>query len=492
MELCIKNNRVLTFYESHPNIDFETMNILLVNVLEEVFKESNVNPTIMDNNLVTELVNNFKDLQSKVTESSEATKSITLQLYKMQNENMEQNRISAIQMNDFFSARFADYRRESLSDIKTTFGTEMGPLLQEKTERFLKEMETFHDNSVMRDVTKLVGEMQTSILQSVQYGRLDKETLLKTMEEKFSGTFLHSQTLLNAAVTVIQQETNQTRTKVDEFVNRLSNSSSKGKLSENILMTVLESLFPSGDIQSVGTIAATGDIILRRLNSTIPILIETKEYSSRNITKDEVDKFYRDVSVQNMCGLFLSQHGGIANIRDFEIVIRDGCNICVFVHNVNFSPEKIQTAISIIDHFKETLDKFSNSSTGTTNEATSKLVSISKDTLQKVNSEFRIFIDTRTSLVNMVKDFSNKMNRELETLKMPNLGQLLQESCGGNISLTTVSFECETCHETFSSKKALGSHTKRHKSELQMVPTVSTVSMVPTGSIEPTKPKLNK
>ena len=47
MSLIIKNPRVYAFYEKHPNFDFEKMNELLVDLLEN-FQES-VNPSLNTN-----------------------------------------------------------------------------------------------------------------------------------------------------------------------------------------------------------------------------------------------------------------------------------------------------------------------------------------------------------------------------------------------------------------------------------------------------------
>ncbi len=55
----------------------------------------------------------------------------------------------------------------------------------------------------------------------------------------------------------------------------MENSSTKGKLSENILFNSLHSLYPCSQIDHVGTTKETGDIILTR-NNKPKILIEIK------------------------------------------------------------------------------------------------------------------------------------------------------------------------------------------------------------------------
>ena len=92
-------------------------------------------------------------------------------------------------------------------------------------------------------------------------------------------------------------------------------SSCKGKVSENIVFNILQNLYPSGQIDSVGTQKETGDIILRRLNKPT-ILIENKNWE-RNVVQEEVKKFIHDIEQQNCCGLFLSQNCGVATKENF-------------------------------------------------------------------------------------------------------------------------------------------------------------------------------
>ena len=64
---------------------------------------------------------------------------------------------------------------------------------------------------------------------------------------------------------------------VSELLKKMEISSCKGKVSENIVFNILQNLYPSGQIDSVGTQKETGDIILRRLNKPT-ILIENKNW----------------------------------------------------------------------------------------------------------------------------------------------------------------------------------------------------------------------
>ena len=90
---------------------------------------------------------------------------------------------------------------------------------------------------------------------------------------------MNSQTLLNNVINSTEQRidtrlteikdistvnnSSQTSlcTNINDLLKKMENSSSKGKISENILFNVLHSLYPIAQIESVGTTKETGDII---------------------------------------------------------------------------------------------------------------------------------------------------------------------------------------------------------------------------------------
>ena len=60
-------------------------------------------------------------------------------------------------------------------------------------------------------------------------------------------------------------------------------------MAENIIVNILHSIYPTGQIDYVGQTKETGDIILSRKEKP-KILIENKDWG-RNVSQDEVKKF---------------------------------------------------------------------------------------------------------------------------------------------------------------------------------------------------------
>ena len=245
--------------------------------------------------------------------------------------------------------------------------------------------------------------------------------------------------------------TNALTTSVDSLVGKFQNSSAKGAISENILLSVLHSLYSTAGIDHVGQQKETGDIILTRPDKP-KILIENKNWT-RNASQDEVKKFIRDVELQKCCGVFLSQNCGIANKENYEINIHDG-NVLCYVHEVNNDRDKIKIAIDIVDHFKMKIDDLNA-------DVDTDVDTIPKDRLDAINNELQFLINTKLSLISTTKDYTQKMLKQLEELKIPTLEDYLSS----RYASATSKFICEHCGFVAKNKAALAAHKRRCKTK---------------------------
>ena len=98
-------------------------------------------------------------------------------------------------------------------------------------------------------------------------------------------------------------------------------------MSENLTIDVLESLYPSAEVESVGQTKETGDVMLTRANK--PKILR-KTSTGCAVAQTEVVKFIRDIEVQKCSGVFLSQNSKITTKQNYEINLHNG-NILVYV-----------------------------------------------------------------------------------------------------------------------------------------------------------------
>jgi hypothetical protein len=237
---------------------------------------------------------------------------------------------------------------------------------------------------------------------------------------------------------------------VQDLLRKMDNSCSKGKVSENMLYHILQTMYPSAELDFVGTSKETGDFILERTDKP-KLLIENKNWDT-NVPRDEVEKFMRDTATQNCCGLFLSQHTGIANKENFEINIHEG-NVLLYVHHVNNDADTIKVSIDILDHFKEQLDDI-----GTDKE----LETMPKEVLDKINEEYNAIKTKKLAMMKHVKDFQTSMTKEIDSIEIPTLKMYLSSRYASADTL----FNCENCNYVGSSKQSLSAHKRFCKKSL--------------------------
>jgi hypothetical protein len=311
-----------------------------------------------------------------------------------------------------------------------------------------------NEQVIVNSIEKLIKDFQKSLLNDTKdlfTNSMDVATFNKYIlefDKKITETIISSQTIIDNTLSKTEKrlddkmdkireistnnknDTTSLNVSVNELLRKFENSSLKGKLSENLILNVLEKLYPNAEIESVGKTKETGDIIMVR-NNKPKILIENKLWS-RSVVQTEVIKFIRDIDTQKCCGIFLSQNGGITTKDNYEINIHNG-NVLVYVHDVNNDPDKIKLAVDIIDHLKERLDECQ--------DYDNEQHDIPKETLDRINAEYQEFIASKTNLLKITKDFNQKFMKQINDLKMPDLEYYLY----GKFSVPSSKYVCEYC-----------------------------------------------
>ena len=456
--LTLNNKKVFEFYNEHKNLNFENMNILFVDILDNLLR--NTNPSL-DSNVAAALLDNMKALQRQVLNIKDT---------------VEKNQTD---IGTMFTLKFVDFKRDYMEDMRMILSSnaneKVAPIIKQyndalldKTRIMINEIIPKNQEILYKSIENTLDNLQKSINNDTNLlmkSSLTKDVLDKftqSLDEKFSTTLINSQSMFNSIITstehrisnklteikdasVINNSSQSTLcTNVNDLLKKMENSSSKGKLSENILFNVLHSLHPTAQIESVGNIKETGDIIMRRRDKPV-ILFENKNYD-KNVVQDEVRKFLRDVEHQNCSGIMLAQHYGIANKNNFEIEIHNN-NILVYLHKVEYDADKIKAAIDIIDYFKEAL--------GDVESGNGELVNINKETLDDINKEYQNFINNKLLHIKTIKDFQQKLIAQVDDIKVPALEHFLSKLYASSSSKENT---CDYCSYVAKNVRALTAH----------------------------------
>jgi len=459
-DIIVKNKKILDFYSQNPGINFEAVNLIFVDLFERLLGDMNsaMNSTINSQILSTvgELKSEFTSLSSSVSKlNNDITNSIYIKFQESKRE-------------------YVDYITTIVSNNFSQNSDKMNSLLQQNTSQLIDKTSLLlnevipksndsHHKRIQDSIStfqKSIAEDTTKLLQSV-----NKEDSLSTFISSFETkstnmlqplfSFINaSEERINKNVISLKDATNNSAqdkimNELSEFLGKYKNSSYKGQFGENQLETVLNQLFPSAEVINSTGIKASCDFRINRTNQST-ILVETKNYD-RNVTLDEVKKFIRDIEEQKCHGIFLSQHSGITSKQNFQIDIK-GTNILVYVHNVDYCPHTIKIAIDIIDSLSDRLAEL---------EEDIDEICIPKEVLDDINKEYSRFIERKSSIIDILKDFQKKINAEVDEIKFPCLSKYLVSKCGSILNNENETIICNICNKfEATNNRSLGAHQK--------------------------------
>jgi len=460
--LSINNEKIWKFFkERHPGLNFEEFILLFIDLVEKLTE--NVSASL-NTTMFMSLFDNVKQLQTQVDTKT-----------RLQSDS-----------NSNLTLKLSEFKREYIEDVKLILSTnvsdkiaplirEQNGILMDKTNLLLNDLLPKSNDQLSKQLSISIKDMQKAIvddthkfLSNSSISPQSLQEFVNNLDSKLSSSLLSSQALytstekrLDTSIREIkassdanlgiikelsssnQQISSSLTSSVSEMLKKMENSSSKGKISENILFGALHSLYPCAQIDSVGTTKETGDIMLSRKDKP-RILVENKNWD-KNVVQEEVKKFLHDVETQNCCGLFLAQNYGIANKEDFEINIHNG-NVLVYIHKANNDPDKIKIAVSIIDHLKSRLDQIDDKS---------EVDVISKERLDNINQEYIAFANQKLAMIKYVKDFQGKLVKMIDDVRLPSL----EEHLATRYATSSSKFTCQYC-DAFQAKnqQSLSAH----------------------------------
>jgi ACT domain-containing protein len=458
--IIVTDHLILSFYRENPTLDFVTMNHIFINILKGLSTNltettnNTINAKILS--VVNEMKENITTIRTDVINKFHETKREYIDDLK-----------TLLQNNSLSTNEKITNLLEKSNDILLTKTTlilnDVIPKSQERNYLQIESCIKSFCSNITQDTTKLL-ELNSKEEKQVQQ-------LLENIDAQFNKMFLtiqqpifnfikSSEERTNTSVQQIKenlsgQEITQNKllTEMNEFLNKYKNNSSfKGKFSEKELYYILQSIMPSDEIIEVGKETAKGDCkVIRRDKSKPSILFENKIYSVSVDTR-EVSKFERDVQLQKMHGIFISQISPITFKENFQIDIINGF-IHVYIPNAEYDVNKIKIAIDIIDNLSLRLDLIEKSST---NECR-----INNDDKEEIIRDFSSVANQKDRIIEMIKSFSKQMQEEMDKIQMPKIKQLFMNS----LALTESEFKCTFCNNyTGKNKASLSSHLRSCKS----------------------------
>ncbi len=460
--IIVTDQTILNFYNDNPNLNFITMNHILIDILKGL--STNLNETITNNinhkilnslNELTKDVNSFKqDVSSKLHD----TKKDYIESIKLILDNNTMSTNDKIQ-------NILEKNTDVIVSKTTSIVNEVVPKHNDSFfNKFELSIKNLHE-SINNDTTKLINNInkdEHSITEFVS--NIDnkfnnmivnlQQPIFSFIQSNEDRTSTNIQQIRDKLITQqISQET--LNNNLNEFLNKYRhNSSSKGIISEYELYSILQHIFPSDEIVDCSTESATCDYRVNRLNPNKPqILFENKDYS-RSVTTEEVKKFERDLALQKTHGIFISQKSNITFKEPFQIDIIDNL-IHIYLPSANYNIEKIKIAVEIIDTLSSKLDHIKNYHTESTT------INISKTDLDDLVEVFVEFTSQKNDLIDTIKTSNKQLLEKIENMQLNAVKKLLNKN---GILQQDDDFKCKYCNAfTGKNKASLAAHIRNCK-----------------------------
>lgn len=426
--ITITNPKIISFYKSHPNISIEYTCLLVIELIEKTNQDT-VSHSMLNQMLEQLKVMNTNISQVTTTVSSSQSECISNINYKMTE--LKDKYVDEIKM--IVSNNTLEKIPVLLRDQEKQITTSMNLLLNDISSKS-NEAITYKVSNVVKDLQHTISDNTTKL----SADPIQLKDFITSLDNKFSIAMSTTQKVLSES----NEKLSANQQSVNELLKKMDNASAKGKVSETVLYNILRNIFPSTSIRDTSQEPHSGDYIITRPDKEI-ILVENKSWM-KAVSQEDVKKFISDIDNKNCSGILFSQTSSIANKSDFEINIHKG-HVLLYVDNVNYDIDKIQLAFTIVDSLTLTLRSL---------DISDNTESIDKETLYNINKEYGIFVQKKTNMLKLVKDFHDNMVDQLESIELPDLKRILSMRFGSAVS----ELVCRHCNRPCKNKASLAAH----------------------------------
>lgn len=244
---------------------------------------------------------------------------------------------------------------------------------------------------------------------------------------------------------------------LEHIISNINGNNIQGEIGEKFVEYTLNKLMPSSVITENTEITDNlkYDYIMER-NNKPNLLIQTKT-SYKNVQNKEVVNFISYVREANCNGLFMSHNSGISGKDDLQIEVFNK-NVIVYIHNTNYSEDKIKCAINVIDSISNVINDYCSISDLNTHI-------IQKDDLNEINKEYNNFNQQKNIILDFIRNKPKILINQIEDLKFSKLDNYLNKNA--NYISTVGIYTCTLCNfYTSNTLKGIAAHKRGCKKKI--------------------------
>ena len=503
--------RILRFYRENTQVNFESMNLILVDFLEKLVLDTTL-ASLNENSLSTTFQSHmFRYMNQNTTKMSEITNS--LELIKDTMNNMTSNIL------DILTTKFLEIRETYVDEFKIIVNSQTNdqifPLLEknahhliDKTSAMIQEIipktqspyyekiqhSILHFHQTMMEDIKTLHQHANPIDNNNMFREflhdfeLKSNTMLQTIQQPICSYISSSEERIHsnlANIKDISMKTHGTQEKVSKeiseyfrnqteqdrmMVSRASTPSPPPIMSptgfshsmqRTQINTILSKMYPTSEITKIPRPISSetnagliSNVCMMKRANFPKMLIESKQ-GEQNVPMEEYTTFIELMKQQHSHGILVSQHSGFYSKPNYHIECHDN-QILVFVHQAEYNQDKIKAAIDIIDHLSAKIKQYTGANLGSEGDSRATEL-IEKDLLDEINKEYQLFVSQKEAIIHGLRESQRKVVSQIEEFKFPSLDRYLSSKF--TAPMPRNGHKCDLC-KTFMANnlKALAAH----------------------------------
>ncbi len=423
MVLQISNTRIEDFCSKHPYFSAEQILLQCIDTIERCCSDDN--SISMMEGMFSQFTNALNGMEEMFERKvSHAMKDLTLEMTH-QIKNSNENITNAISMcSDVQEKRMKEDLCIELTKMKSEI-----PSLDLNVEEILHRANTENMSMIIEQMKCVSNPIMLGRLNDIHDSAVKSSEVLETMRvDLVRGR-------------IVEQKVENIDVNLTKYLDRMKNPSSRGVKTETQFKILLESAFPTHEVNHVNSSDQKGRMDLNLVKENKPtILIDSKDYTG-TVPKTEVEKFERDILLSKNHGIMIAPFGGISNKNHFEIC-KIGNRFGIFLTKTGMETKEIENAVEILYDLDKMLSKDDDVKEG---------LLLTEEMIDRLNS----IITSNISKMKGLKDHLNLAIQQCDVSMFDSIKQILRLT---STNEDKKEHKCDICKRVFPSPQSLGGH----------------------------------
>lgn len=456
--VLITNQKIIDFYNTNPHISFETVNLHLLEIIQRIRPVANA--TIQKEQIETAI---FRPEEKHRIDELNLFLNKLREAVHQQIQHISSKYVSAKTeyVQEFRSIFYGVDARAQISDNNTRFIERIKCALSglritaisDKSQAMLRQFQkimTSNSDAVFKDGSVVASNAAAQEKEYVENFESNAAHMMQAITQLLTDCLVDKERRIEEQIDTLKrrEDVNLTTTAYYKLIYECNDVLHQLQLQDDNVHAfdlALSKTFPTASIlnDSSPNENAPDTYILTR-DDKPTISIDSYEIKDRNVGIAEIKRFLVERTTH---GILVSQHTGITAKPNYHVEIHNNF-ITVFLHQLEYSGEKMQLAVDMIDALSAKMGDFC--------VASEHKYSIPKDVLEDINREYQQFIIQKETIVGFLKEQHKRLLGQLDEMRFNSLDKYLSARYS---SCKKQGYTCDLCNGfTVGTLKGLAAH----------------------------------